>query len=254
MTRAIPIIVGVGDIVNRSPQVEDAIEPVQLMLRAIESAIKDTGLNPSAAESLQFRVDSLDVVRTWTWPYPDLPGLLAQRLGANPHHKSYTDHGGNQPAKLLDEAARRIASGQSKVAIITGGEALASLTACAKAKKLPPPEWTKVEQSVDSVFSPTSRDLQQGLGAAHSIGAPIHIYPLYENGFRAHREQSLPENNSESSKLYANFAQVAERNALAWNYGKTAETKESIGTVSKKNRMICFPCMNLSPKRLLLDL
>ncbi|GAB7349144.1 hypothetical protein MBLNU459_g8085t2 [Dothideomycetes sp. NU459] len=241
MNRAVPVIVGVGDIVNRSPQAQDAIEPLQLMLQAIQLAIQDTNLESPAVESLRSGINSIDVVRTWTWPYPDLPGLLAQKLGAKPLHTSYSDHGGNQPAKLLDEAARRIATGRSKVAVVTGGEALASLTACAKAKKLPPPGWTKVDQSVDSVFSPTSRDLNQDLGGVHAIGAPIHVYPLYENAFRAHRGQSVAENNKESSQLYADFAQVAAQNPLAWNYGKPAETEESIGTVSKRNRMICFP-------------
>jgi len=80
------------------------------------------------------------------------------------------------------------------------------------------------------------------LGAAHKIGAPIHVYPLYENANRAYRGQSLQQNNEESSKIYAEFAKVAERNLLAWNYGKPAETEESIGTVTRKNRMICFPC------------
>lgn len=80
------------------------------------------------------------------------------------------------------------------------------------------------------------------LGAVHSIGAPIHVYPLYENAFRAHRGQSLQQNNAESAKLYRNFANVAETNPLAWNHGKPAETEVNIGTVAKKNRMICFPC------------
>jgi len=44
--------------------------------------------------------------------------------------------------------------------------------------------------------------------------------------------------------LYAEFAKVAEQNPLAWNYGK-AETEETIGTVTKRNRMICFPCIDL---------
>jgi hypothetical protein len=82
------------------------------------------------------------------------------------------------------------------------------------------------------------------LGAVHSIGAPIHVYPLYENAFRAHRGQSMQQNNAESAKLYSDFAKVAENNPLAWNYGKKAEKEESIGTVTKKNRMICFPCQN----------
>ncbi|RFU25534.1 hypothetical protein B7463_g10817, partial [Scytalidium lignicola] len=237
---AIPIVIGVGDVKNRSQRVEDALEPMELMLQAIQASIKDTNLSASAAEKLQQSIDSLDVVATWTWPYLDLPGLLSQKLAVNPPHQYYSPHGGNQPAKLFDEAARRISSGESKVAVVTGGEALASLAACAAAKKLPPPGWAKVAQNVDSVFSPTTRDLGQNLGAKHSIGAPIHVYPLYENGFRAHRGQSIEENNKESARLYAEFSKVAEKNSLAWNYG-SSQTEETIGTVTKKNRMICFP-------------
>jgi len=115
------------------------------------------------------------------------------------------------------------------------------VSACAAANKLPPPGWTKSAEEVDSVFSPTSRSLGSNLGAIHSIGAPIHVYPLYENGFRAHRRQSILQNNQESARLYGDFAKVAEKNPVAWNYGKPAETEKSIGTVTKKNRMISFP-------------
>lgn len=125
-TRSIPVVIGVADVKNRSQKVEDAIEPMQLMLQAIQGAIKDTGIPVSAAQKLQQSIDSVGVVSTWTWPYPDLPGLLSQKLGVNPTHKHYSPHGGNQPAKLFDDAARRISFGESKVAVITGGEALAS--------------------------------------------------------------------------------------------------------------------------------
>lgn len=79
------------------------------------------------------------------------------------------------------------------------------------------------------------------LGAIHEIGAPIHVYPLYENAFRAHRGQSIKENNEESAKLYADFSAVAEKHPYSWNYGRRDDEKV-IGTVGKKNRMICFPC------------
>jgi hypothetical protein len=78
------------------------------------------------------------------------------------------------------------------------------------------------------------------------VGLPIHVYPLYENAFRARRGQSIQENNLESAELYADFAKVAEKNPFAWNYGQPAATEEVIGTVSKKNRMICFPCRSVS--------
>lgn len=135
-SRRTPVVVGVADIVNRSKKVEDAIEPLQLILRAIKDAIKDTGLSDSAASSLQSEIDSLDVVRSWTWPYPDLPSLVAKGLSIKPTRRHYSEHAGNQPGKLFDEAARRVSLGETKVAVLTGGEALAScmtslLTQCA---------------------------------------------------------------------------------------------------------------------------
>lgn len=81
-----------------------------------------------------------------------------------------------------------------------------------------------------------------GLGALHGIGAPVQVYPLYENAFRAHRGHSIKDNHDESSKLYAEFSKVAEGNEYAWNYGRKADSEEVIGTVGAKNRMICFPC------------
>ncbi|MCJ1456629.1 hypothetical protein MMC28_006991 [Mycoblastus sanguinarius] len=122
----IPVIVGVGDVKNRSQKVEDAVEPMQLMLHATLSAFKDAGLGPSAEEELRSSTDSVNIVATWTWPYTDLPSLLSEKLGIQPRHKIYSEHGGNQPIRLVDEAARRISKGESKVAIVTGGEALAS--------------------------------------------------------------------------------------------------------------------------------
>ena len=294
-SRAIPIVVGVGDIKNRSQKIEDAIEPMKLMLQAIQAAIKDTGLSSSAGKEFQASIDSVGVVNTWSWNYSDLPGLISENLGIKPKYKGLSHHGGDSPAKFLDEAARRISFRESKVAIITGGEALASrkylefchitkernaefreVGAYAAAGKSPP--WTEADESVKSVsvsdvsrmkesdtdFTLSSASVQEselvvgmppllgtgfanrekGIGTLHSVGLPIHIYPLYENAFRAHRGQSIQDNNKESAELYADFAKVAEGNPLAWNYGKPAATEKDIGTVSKKNRMICFPCMS----------
>jgi acetyl-CoA acetyltransferase len=121
-----PVIVGVGDIKNRSTAIADAKEPATLMLEAIQKAISDTA--SSSKPDLQSAIDSIDVVKTWTWPYSDLPGLLADKLGdeKNFKWKRCSEHGGDKPGKLFDEAAKRIAKGECKVAVVTGGEALAS--------------------------------------------------------------------------------------------------------------------------------
>lgn len=121
--RFIPVVIGVGDIKNKSAE---AIEPMKLMLQATLNALKDTGLPSPSVQKLQNSIDSVSVVATWTWNYPDLPGLLAESLGVKPSYKVLSPHGGDSPAKLFDEAARRISFGESKVAVVTGGEALAS--------------------------------------------------------------------------------------------------------------------------------
>ncbi len=121
-----PVIIGVGEVKNRSQKVEDAIEPMQLMLQAIICALEDATSERSIVDELQAGIDSVSVVATWTWSYADLPGLLSKNLGIRPRHKVYSEQGGNQPMKLVDEAARRISRGECKVAVVTGGEALAS--------------------------------------------------------------------------------------------------------------------------------
>lgn len=118
-----PVIIGVADVKNKT---DEHKEPATLMLEAIELALADAG---TARDHLRAQIDSIDVVRTWTWSYADLPGLLAQRLGLEnkPQWMRYTKtHGGNQPARLVDEAAGRIARGETTMAVVTGGEALAS--------------------------------------------------------------------------------------------------------------------------------
>lgn len=121
-----PIVVGVGDFKNASKDISQAIEPMQLMLNAIGIALSDTGLPEATAAKLQSEIDSIAIVRTWTWPYPDLPSLLSEKLGISPSYKHYTDHGGNQPGVIFHDAARKISKGESKVAVLAGGEALAS--------------------------------------------------------------------------------------------------------------------------------
>ncbi|EJD54224.1 thiolase, partial [Auricularia subglabra TFB-10046 SS5] len=236
-----PVIIGVGEVKNVSTKPQDALEPLQLILQAVQRAVGDTNLPASAADQLRSSIDSISVVRTWTWLYDDLPALVAKELGVQPKHTFYSEHGGNSPALLCDEAARRIALGHSKLAIIAGGEALASLSSCAAAKQFPPSGWTKPAGDITSVFSPTTMQLPKDLGGVHGLGHPVQVYPMYENAFRAHIGQTISANHEESAKMYAEFAQIAARRPSAWNYGKPPPTQVDIATVSPKNRMICFP-------------
>lgn len=140
----VPIIIGVGDVRNRDVNI--AKEPATLMLEAIELALSDA--SPNSVSDLKSAIDSIDVVKTWTWPYPDLAGLLSEKLGVQDSvkWKQYSEHGGNQPGKLFDDAAKRIAKGETKVAVITGGEALASRVSFS-------PAATNLDMSANNRFS-----------------------------------------------------------------------------------------------------
>ena len=67
-----PVIVGVGQYVNRSKELDDAREPADMMATVARAAEDDAGV-----EGLLARVDSLQVVSILSWPYPDAPALLA---------------------------------------------------------------------------------------------------------------------------------------------------------------------------------
>ncbi|UZJ52750.1 hypothetical protein CBS101457_002070 [Exobasidium rhododendri] len=235
-----PILVGVADIKRKDKKrpEDGSDEPASLIAQAIEGALRDTGLT-SRAKELQSSIDSISVVRPWSWPYPDLASLLAEKLKVNPTYKFVSPHGGNQPAKLLDEACRRISKGETKVALITGGEALDSLNEYVKAGTIPPPGWTSVdfETFAADALKPPSGENLEGL---HGLGAPIQVYALYENGLRAKEKQSFADNHDESAQMYSEFAQVSANNALSWHAWQ-ADSKETIGTISKRNRMINTP-------------
>jgi hypothetical protein len=238
-----PIIIGVGDIRNKPKTPSECVEPAELMLQACQAALADTGLSASSISQLLKGLDAIEVVAVSTWPYTDLPTLMASKLGApSIKHKTYTHLMGNAPVASLNTLAHRIATGRSKACLITGGETLASLKVLQKSGEFPPRDWTRPKGGVEKLYSPNDDDLLKGVGKVHGIGTPVQVYPLVEHGFRARRGMSLNENMRESARLYGDFAKVAEGHEKAWSFGDNTETSESIGRVDGRNRLIFHPC------------
>lgn len=122
---ATPIIVGVGDFKEKTPDLDNALDPAALMHKAIQLALDDTGLSQQDQKAhLIPAIDGLSIVPPWTWNYQDLLGVVAGHLGVKPTYTFLGDHGGNQPGKQCDTAARRVSQGSSDIVVVTGGEAL----------------------------------------------------------------------------------------------------------------------------------
>ena len=71
-----PVVVGVGQLLHRIESVDEALEPLEMMLRASRQAERDAG----AGDLLQ-QVQSVRVIRG-LWSYANPARFIAERIGA----------------------------------------------------------------------------------------------------------------------------------------------------------------------------
>jgi len=230
---AVPVIVGVGELADRvaDDQLPSAKEPLALLEEAVRNAAEDAG-----APALARNADSVLVVNVAAWIYRDLPGALAERLGAQPVHAEHSVWGGNWPTKLVDEAAARIAAGQSRIAIVCGGDVFRTVERALRGG-IPLP-WTPpgdLPVQASDVISP--------IAFRHGLRWPTQIYPLYENAFRSAAGLSFDENQRWSAEMWSAMSKVAAGSPVAWH--PTPLEPADIDTPSRDNRMICHPYTKL---------
>src|SRR5213593_2227529 len=195
-----PVVVGVGQFTHHPRGLEDAIEPVEMMARVAREAEADTG-----APGLLAKADSVQVVNILCWPYPDAPGLLAERLGTSPSHKLYSAVGGETPQRLINETAQAIAEGRIRLALIAGAEALESRRIARRQNEhLPWPIRGNPEH--------VAGDMRPGFSEAearHGATMPVRVYPLFENAIRAHAGRSIEEHQEHLARMCSRFSDVA---------------------------------------------
>jgi acetyl-CoA C-acetyltransferase len=76
----IPVIVGIGEIVDRPKDIRDGLEPLTLLEQALARAEQDSG-----GKFLR-EIGSLDIVNFLSWRYQDPARQLSDRLGITPKH------------------------------------------------------------------------------------------------------------------------------------------------------------------------
>src|ERR1700760_92211 len=123
----IPVIVGIGEIVDRPKDIADGLEPLTLLQRALERAEQDSG------GKFLGEIGSLDIVNFLSGRYQDPARQLSERLGIAPAHAYYGPVGGESPIRYLHEAAQRIARGECQVAAGCGAEAQSTATKAERA-------------------------------------------------------------------------------------------------------------------------
>ena len=229
----IPVIVGVGEIVDRPREITEGLEPLDLLEQALRRAEADAGA------TLLGEVQSLDVVNFLSWRYRDPEKLLAQRLGISPAHCHYGPVGGESPIRYLHEAAQRIARGECGVAAVCGAEAQSTVTKAERAgAKLP---WTPFAHDVEEPKRGAA--FQKPLAVKLGVFRPVTVYPFYEAASSAHWGQSPREAMAESGTLWSRYSDAAAHNPNAWLKRRFAP--DEITTPTADNRLIAWPYTKL---------
>ena len=229
----IPVIVGVGEIVDRPKNLSAGQEPLSLLEQALKRAEADSG------GRLLGDIGSLDIVNFLSWRYRDPEQQLAKRLGIAPTHASYGPVGGESPIRYIHEAALRIARGECSVAAVCGAEAQSTATKAERAGVSLP--WTPFAHDVEEPKRGAA--FQKPLAVKLGVFRPVTVYPLYEAASAAHWDQTPRQALAESGELWARYSETASHNPNAWL--KRHVSAKEITTPSPDNRLIAWPYTKL---------
>ena len=181
-----PVIIGVGQTLQRHDDPATAGDATELMAEAIRLAAGDTGASHSPIAT----VDVLAVVNTLSWRYGDPARVVSERLGIDPAHRVVTPMGGNSPQSLVNAAAEAIGHGELDLAVLVGGETWRTrMRARRQGVTL---EWPKVDPGLLAAEPPATwgHELTMNSAAETDLGLimPVQVYPMFESALRAARQ------------------------------------------------------------------
>ena len=241
-----PVVVGVGQVVQRTPDLDSPVEPVAAMVQALRAAEQDAGVE------LLSRADLVSAVPSASWTYGDQAGLVASLVGAEDAGTVQTSPYGGDGAQLaINDAAAQVAAGSAHVVLVCGAEAGATVAALqAQGRE---PDWTRqpedaAPQRVIGVDRPANNEAETGVG----LGAPIYVYALLESALRGAAGEQAEEHRHRIAGLWARHSAIAAENPYAWD--PTVRTAEEVATPTPANRAVSGDYTKLMCANLQVDL
>jgi acetyl-CoA C-acetyltransferase len=224
-----PVIIGIGQVNDRTEDLAQAPDACDLMLQAIHRAADDAG------HSVLEQLDTLDLVRLFAAPMEGIPQRLAQALPGLRSEPQFVVGHGTTPLLMLSLAANRIAAGEAEICALAGAEACRTdkRRAAQSAAGGKAPEM--MQQALEAL---TSEDCRR-----HALVTPISLYPLFENAMRARWGQTLAQAQRESGEMWSQFSRTAAGNEAAWI--RREYTPQQIIEPGPGNRPLSFPYTTL---------
>ncbi|MGA8723938.1 MAG: hypothetical protein WB565_02755 [Acidimicrobiales bacterium] len=207
---------------------QPAPEPLDMWEEVARAAAADAGVRGALRE-----LESLQVVYCQAWEYDDACLRLAERLGADPAHRRYSGIGGSVPLTLVADAADAMMRGELDLALVIGGEALATR------KRVPDPEWSYPPEEARRF--PITIDRAE---AANGIFQAYLTFALLDTARRVHLGRDLDEHRKELGQLFAPLSEIAAAQPEhAWF--PVAHHASEIAEVTPANRMVATPYTKL---------
>ena len=240
---SLPIIVGVGQVVDHwdGRDLDKSSSPISLITESIKRAQADAGVF-----DLVEKIDTLAVVRAYTdslrKPFDpfgkakNFPAAVIEAASLSPKRTIYSTAGGEQPQSLVNELSEDIARGDIRMAMITGGEALATLkTALKKQLAL---DWSS-EADADIEDRGTQTDFISKYEMVNGMGLPPQTYAAMEQALRARLGMSKVQYLDYMGGICAGLCKTAQQNP--YSQYPQAKSAEFLATASKDNYPICDP-------------
>jgi acetyl-CoA C-acetyltransferase len=240
----VPVIIGVGEVCDQVPEdLTTARSAVDLAAGAVALALADTGKK----ELIKGGIDAIAAVRTFSDSSPrfdnDLenvknrPRAIAHKVGIDPAYACYEPSGGQSSQRLVNEFCRRLAEGEFKAVLLTGGEAIASYKAAKRNKvtlnwdddtdgQMDDRGW-----GIDGIL--TVQELENEFFIAGAI------YGALENARRKQLHMTRAEYARQMGELLAPFSAVAAHHPSAM-FPREYDA-ETIATAAERNPYIFQP-------------
>lgn len=233
-----PVIIGAGQYIHRPQKKGEGKSPFEMIQTAIRLAEEDSGVL-----NLSRKIDSLSLVNILSYQTsPENPASeLSTLIDARPERQFYTWIGASAPQWFINRAAERLASGQSRLELICGGEAFYSRRFMAEER-----DGVKTARVTGSGYAQKAewmagdlRDPLTPMEIKYGLIQPIHIYPLFENALRYHEGLSIADHRKELGEFCSGLSGIAGKNPYAWF--QNSKTNAEIMNETADNRMISFP-------------
>jgi len=200
-----------------------------------DQLVRAAALDGSARHDVLGQVDYLGLVHCQSWAYDHPVDRLAQRLGITPARGVESILAGTSPQRLLDEAAASMLKGDTSVAMVVGGEALASRRRFDRNGEIPPwshphPDPPLLPIDLDEWHLPTEM--------AHGVLPAWLTFALLEQArWAARGGHGGP--RAELGRVIGHLNEVARTNPDAWFHHE--RTADELMAPSADNRMVATP-------------